>query len=577
MSKAREKLPQHLLEYIVSQDYKLYSEIDQAVWRYIMKISVPFFKKHAHKSYFEGIEMTGIPMNHIPHVDGMDKRLDKFNWGAVAVKGFIPPIIFMEFLSRRVLPIAVDIRTNEHITYTPAPDIIHEAAGHAPIIADNDYAEYLCSYGEVAKKAIQSNKDLKQYNIIKKLSDMKENPNANLDELNKIEKEYKKVSLENDWVSEANELAKMNWWTIEYGLIGELENPKIYGAGLLSSVSESLECLNSNVKKIPFTIDCINQDYNITEPQPQLFVTRNFKDLKNILNKYSNTMAYKTGGRSGIEKAICSENITTSVYNSGLQVSGIIKNYIEDNNGNIIYLNYQKNVQLSYNDTEIAGHGTKYHSEGYGAAIGILSKMKLPIHKLENNDLSSMGIEKGKQATLQFLGGLIISGSIKNILKLDGKPLIISLDNCSVMFNGKYLFRPEWGTYDLACGNKIISVFGGPADWSNYYNIKSEPNSATHQSSNITPENKQLNKLYIKVNKLKNNKSPNENYLPILNELYEHYPKEWLLCMEIYEIILLDQSLNAEINYLRNYIKKFARHSTLTYTINRGLKEIENN
>ena len=99
--------------------------------------------------------MIGIPLDRIPKVDEMDKKLDAYKWGAVTVKGFIPPIIFMEFLSRRVLPIAVDMRTLEHVTYTPAPDIIHEAAGHAPIIANTDYADYLCAYGEVAKKAIQ--------------------------------------------------------------------------------------------------------------------------------------------------------------------------------------------------------------------------------------------------------------------------------------------------------------------------------------------------------------------------------------------------------------------------------------
>ena len=112
--------------------------------------------------------MIGIPLDRIPKVDEMDKKLDDYKWGAVTVKGFIPPIIFMEFLSRRVLPIAVDMRTLEHVTYTPAPDIIHEAAGHAPIIANTDYADHLCAYGEVVKKAIQSKHDSELYKIKKK-------------------------------------------------------------------------------------------------------------------------------------------------------------------------------------------------------------------------------------------------------------------------------------------------------------------------------------------------------------------------------------------------------------------------
>ena len=158
-----------------------------------MKISVPFFKKNAHQSYVNGLKMINIPNNHIPRVDDIDKRLDNYDWGAVTVKGFIPPVVFMEFLSRKVLPIAVDMRTNEHITYTPAPDIIHEAAGHAPIIADPDYAEYLCSYGEIAQKAIQSKHDSELYKIIRKMSDMKEDPNTDPTKLKEIENEFEKM------------------------------------------------------------------------------------------------------------------------------------------------------------------------------------------------------------------------------------------------------------------------------------------------------------------------------------------------------------------------------------------------
>ena len=73
------------------------------------------------------------------------------------------------------------------------------------------------------------------------------------------------------------------------GSFESIDNPKIYGAGLLSSVSESQECLEPKIKKIPISIDCIQQDYNITEPQPQLFITKSFKDLKKILNTYSQT------------------------------------------------------------------------------------------------------------------------------------------------------------------------------------------------------------------------------------------------------------------------------------------------
>ena len=575
MSKARENLPPRLLEHTVAQDYSLYTEIDQAVWRYIMKVSIPFFKNNAHKSYIEGLEMIGIPVEHIPQVDEMDRKLDNYNWGAVTVKGFIPPIIFMEFLSRKVLPIAVDMRTDKHISYTPAPDIIHEAAGHAPIIADDDYAEYLSTYGEISQKAIQSKEDSDLYAIIKKMSEMKENLNTDPNDLKKIEKEFEKKSLDRSQVSEATELARMNWWTIEYGLIGTLDNPKIYGAGLLSSVSESSQSLDKKVEKIPITIDCIHQDYNITEPQPQLFVTKNFKDLTNILLEYSETMAYKTGGLTGVKKAILSENISTSVYDSGLQVSGTLTNFIKDNNKELAYLSFSGTAQLSYNDSELEGHGITYHAEGYGAAVGILSKINLPLHHLDNNQLESLGIKENSNILLNFTGGLIVSGTVKKVLMIDDSPILISLDNCAVRLNEDFLYKPEWGPYDLACGSKIVSVFGGPADWDNYYNNKFSTSGSPHQSTNLNKENTKLNELYKQVRRLRDNNKPSSNYLPILKKLYDEHPDDWLLCTEIYEKIYSDPTLIKEKKELKNHINKFAKNKILFDVINRFINLIE--
>ena len=78
---------------------------------------------------------------------GMNRMLKDIGWAAVAVDGFIPPNAFMEFQAYNILVIASDIRQLEHIEYTPAPDIIHEGAGHAPIIANPEYAEYLRRFG----------------------------------------------------------------------------------------------------------------------------------------------------------------------------------------------------------------------------------------------------------------------------------------------------------------------------------------------------------------------------------------------------------------------------------------------
>src|SRR5204862_283517 len=87
-------------------------------------------------------------------------------------------------------------------------------------------------------------------------------------------------------------LSRLHWWTVEYGLIGPLENPKIYGAGLLSSIGESVSCLEPAVKKIPYSIDAANMPFDITTKQPQLFVCRDFKHLADVLEEFASKMAF---------------------------------------------------------------------------------------------------------------------------------------------------------------------------------------------------------------------------------------------------------------------------------------------
>ena len=173
-----EGLPEHLKQFIVDQNYEQYTPINQEVWRYVMGQNVRFLSKVAHGSYLNGLQEAGISLDKIPSIYGMNRILKEIGWSAVAVDGFIPPNAFMEFQKYKVLVIAADIRQIDHIQYTPAPDIIHEAAGHAPIIADKEYAEYLRLFGEIGAKSFSSKQDYSLYEAIRKLSILKEYPNS---------------------------------------------------------------------------------------------------------------------------------------------------------------------------------------------------------------------------------------------------------------------------------------------------------------------------------------------------------------------------------------------------------------
>tara|TARA_B100000212_G_scaffold113783_1_gene84808 strand:- start:4083 stop:5282 length:1200 start_codon:yes stop_codon:yes gene_type:complete len=323
-------LPKHLKQYIVDQEYHRYTIIDHRVWKFIMDISVPFFKKYAHSSYYDGLNKTGITFDKIPSINKMNEKMSKIGWGAVPVRGFIPPWAFMEFQSLGILPIACDMRSRHHLTYTPAPDIMHESSGHSPIIINDEYSQYLKQYGKIASKAVFTKEDENIYFAIRKLSDLKEDKNASEKDILIAEQELLEAKQSQTTPSEATLLSRLHWWTVEYGLIGKLNDPKIYGAGLLSSVGESQNCLSNKVKKIPLTIDCINYSYDITEQQPQLFVTNDFSSLNDILLEFEKTMSYKnedfTEDRNHIKE---SKNKITKLntLNDGLDETKIIELY----------------------------------------------------------------------------------------------------------------------------------------------------------------------------------------------------------------------------------------------------------
>ena len=565
-------VPDHLKKYIVDQEYELYTYIDHAVWRYIMKISIDFFEDHAHSSYRNGLEKTGITINRIPRIDDMNSLLQKFGWRAVCVRGFIPPKAFMEFQSLSILPIAADMRSFNHLTYTPAPDIVHESAGHAPIIVDPDYSEYLSVYGDVATKSILSLKDIEIYNLIRKLSDVKENESKSSSEIKEIEEKINSLMNSIEDSSEASELARMNWWTVEYGLIGDIDSPKIYGAGLLSSVAESQNCLSDSVEKIPFSLKCIDYPYDITEQQPQLFICKDFKELTRALNEYRETMAYKVGGQVGLDKAISAQTINTCENDIGIQISGKFSDMI-CHNEEPIYIQLSGPVQISYKGTEIAGHGGDYHNEGYGTIVGNLSGSDKPLHSLDSDQLSSLGIEVDSHVDLRFTGDVKLAGIVERVVNIDGYNVIISFSDCTVQHGEKVLFMPEWGMYDLVCSGSIVSVYSGASDiqkFSKYLDYYDSPICKDDISSNISSR-ADIDSCFKEIREIRESRSYDDVRLEnIYHKSVESGYNNWLINMEILELICDSKSPFA--NKLRSNLASIAvENSDLGRSIGRGI------
>jgi len=427
-NKAVASLPKHLLQFSVDQRYDEYTPVDHAVWRFIMRQNIFFLREYAHKLYFQGLLDTGISFDRIPRIEEMNEILGKIGWGGVAVDGFIPPAAFMEFQAYRVLVIACDMRQINHIEYTPAPDIVHEAAGHAPIIVDQEYADYLQRFGEVGAKAMSSKKDFELYEAIRHLSILKEQPNPDPEVLGKATRLVEELQKNLGEPSEMGLLSRLHWWTVEYGLIGPLEKPKIYGAGLLSSIGESVSCLEPKVKKIPYSIDAQNVPFDITTKQPQLFVTRDFQRLAEVLEEFASKMAFRVGGLEGITKAIECKNTATCEYSSGLQVSGVFTEVITHER-DAIYLRTTGATALALGNKELPGHGIDYHAEGFGAPIGNWKSTDKSPETLTDEEIKELGVITGRDSTIEFSSGVVVNGRVENILRHDGKLLLITFTN----------------------------------------------------------------------------------------------------------------------------------------------------
>lgn len=539
------KLPAHLRQFVVSQDYDNYTPLDHAVWRYVMRKNLAYLSKVADASYLEGLEKTGITIDSIPNIMDMNTILGKIGWGCVCVDGFLPPSSFMEFQAYKVLVIAADIRQIEHIEYTPAPDILHEAAGHAPIIADPTYAEYLRLFGEIGSKAISSAQDFELYEAIRHLSIIKEDPNTEEKEIVQAEKDIELIQSNMGQTSEMAQIRNLHWWTVEYGLIGDLNQPKIYGAGLLSSIGESESCLKDEVKKLPYSIEAAQQAFDITEPQPQLYVTPSYTHLTQVLEEFANTMALRKGGLEGLEKAIASNNTCTVEYSSGLQVSGIFNNVIADN-GQIVYVSTSSPTALAWQNKELVGHDKSYHAHGFSSPVGRLKNTSMPLENMSIDELMSLEIESGKQVSLEFESGVNVQGKLINVSKnRKGLNMILSFEDCCVNYNNEVLFQPEWGTYDMAVGESIVSVFSGAADMAVF--SKDNPFVPSELTHKIQYDKKrlELHKLYQKIRDIREGNTDKQELPGVWQELIKH-PKDWLAAVEILEIST-DDSLNAEI------------------------------
>lgn len=225
-------------DFIAGQDGKQidYLPHENKTWEIATGNLAPLHQKLASTRYLKGKHLIRLPTDHIPQLTTLSDRLHKLGGFSVTpVGGLIDAKTFLSRLGNGVMSSTQYIRHESHPEYTPEPDIIHEVVGHMPMFADDKFVEFSRLLGKAAER-------------------------AKPEDIPAFERLY--------------------WFTIEFGLIEQHGETKIYGAGLLSSFGEMPHALSPHVERKKFSIkEIVNTDYSYSEMQPKLFVIRSFDAL----------------------------------------------------------------------------------------------------------------------------------------------------------------------------------------------------------------------------------------------------------------------------------------------------------
>lgn len=571
-----DRLPAKLQQYLKPQNYERYTAQDHAVWRYVMRKNIQHLQHVAHESYLEGLEKTGITIDRIPSMYGMNRILENIGWAAAAVDGLIPSDAFMEFQAYNTLVIASDIRPVEHIEYTPTPDIIHESAGHAPILANREYAEYLRRFGQIGSKAISSDLDNQLYQAVRAHSILMENPGSDPKVIYEAEEKVNELQGQITELSEMTQMRNLHWWTVEYGLIGSIDNYKQYGAGLLSSISESKSCMKSDVQKIPYSIAAAQQNFDVTKPQPQLFVTPDFVHLNLVLEQFAESLSLRKGGIRGLEKLVASKSLGTIELSTGLQITGTFDKMIENEQRRrgVAYYQTTGETVLAFRDQQMTSHGRLDHPNGIGSPIGYLKGYNLAIEDMSPRDLDAYNIKEGERIQLEFESGVVVDGKvITGARNIFGKIQLIYFEECLVNYQREALFTPEMGIYCMMVGKEIVSAYAGPADDDSFDLIHHK--TSDEQQVVISPERQRSIDLLNDIKEARQAESLSGNDISeLVNRADLTQKNQWLIGLELIELAQ-QHHLVKVVTDLDSQLQRLAEeHPDIAHLIRDGLAMI---
>ena len=227
-------------DFAIEQNWEDYSEEQHAIWRTLFERQQRLLVGRACGEYLEGLSRLGVAADGIPDFCRLSDVLDgATGWRIVAVPGLVPDDVFFAHLARRRFPSTCFIRRHDQLDYLEKPDVFHDICGHVPLLMNPIFADYLQSYGEGGLKALG--------------------------------------------LGHLQHLARLYWYTVEFGLIATDDGLRIYGSGILSSAGESVYCLEDpRPRRLRFDLRRIMRTrYRIDDFQQLYFVIDDFQELFN--------------------------------------------------------------------------------------------------------------------------------------------------------------------------------------------------------------------------------------------------------------------------------------------------------
>lgn len=240
---------------VITQHNERYTDDDHYVWGHLFKKRMEQLKRDGSRVFLEGLSAINLRPDRVPDVSEVNANLARMTgWASRPVPGYLPAKAFFAFLAQRQFPTTISVRPKESMNYLPEPDIVHDVFGHVPLHADPVFADFLQTYG--------------------------------------------KAALHTNDAHHTERLARLFWFTVEFGLIREEGRLKLYGSGLISSEGEGHHSLESpEVDRRPFDLERVcNTSFEIDHYQPILYVLESFEQLRDAMGTYAERLLSEPAG-----------------------------------------------------------------------------------------------------------------------------------------------------------------------------------------------------------------------------------------------------------------------------------------